>query len=33
MSEKNFDQQKKVIKEIILGLHEGLSLEEAKARM
>ncbi|MBW6464332.1 MAG: DUF438 domain-containing protein [Firmicutes bacterium] len=33
MSDNNFDQQKKVIKEIITGLHEGLSLEEAKQRM
>lgn len=33
MSNKDFDQQKKVIREIILGLHEGLSLEDAKARM
>jgi uncharacterized protein len=33
MSNTDFDQQKKVIREIILGLHEGLSLEDAKARM
>ncbi len=33
MAEQKFDQQKKVIKEIILGLHEGLTLDEAKQRM
>jgi hypothetical protein len=33
MSEQKFEKQKKVMKEIILGLHEGLTLEEAKERM
>lgn len=33
MSDKNFDRQKKVIREIILDLHQGLSLEDAKERM
>lgn len=33
MSNSNFEKQKKVMKEIILGLHEGLTLEEAKERM
>ena len=33
MSAKDFEQQKNVIREIILGLHQGLSLDEAKVRM
>ena len=33
MGDKTFEQQKKVMREIILGLHQGLSLDEAKARM
>ncbi len=33
MSNIEFEQQKKVIKEIILGLHQGLTLDEAKKRM
>ncbi len=33
MSSKDFDKQKKVMKEIILELHKGLSLDEAKRKL
>jgi len=33
VSSKDFDKQKKVMKEIILELHKGLSLDEAKSKM
>jgi hypothetical protein len=33
VSAKNLENQKKVIREIILGLHQGLSLEDARVRM
>lgn len=33
MSSKDFEKQKKVMKEIILELHKGLSLDEAKSRL
>ncbi|MDW7740448.1 MAG: DUF438 domain-containing protein [Bacillota bacterium] len=33
MSADSFEKQKKVIKDIILGLHEGLSFEEAKNKL
>lgn len=33
MSSKEFDKQKKVMKEIIIELHKGLSLDEAKSKL